>query len=367
MLLASGADRDVVWKNNRKIICYNHIDRRLLNNSVAEQTYAGYRLPEWGRLDIANKPLWEYNCEESVALAVCKNAVVVANTSELTVLSIRNGKILWTQLLDYAPVPWGLAVGRDGRIIVTLEDGQVQGFGGEPTLPIPYISSNNLYFVGSTHLTLRCDTKGAEIRYTTDGCEPTQTSKLYTKPFEINESTIVKMRTFKDNMVQSFVVTEEVKKIDYRDAVLPGQIERGLLYDYYEGVYLSVDQLDRDEPVKSGIKPTFDLRVPEVEVERFGFEYNGFIKIPKDGIYTFYIESNDGSKLYLDGNELIDNDGDHTAIEKYRSVALRAGMHPIAVKYYQAGASKCLNVNWEGSEFARQEIPASILFHKVRK
>lgn len=159
--------------------------RQLLNNSVAGQRFTGYRAPIWGKLDISNEPLWEYNCDGSVALAVCKNAVVVADKSEIVVLNLDDGKMLWSQPLEYPPVAWGLAVSRDGRIIVTLEDGSVQCFGGEPTGPIPFVSSNNTYFVGSAQVVLACNMKGAEIRYTLDDSEPTQNSKLYINDEEL--------------------------------------------------------------------------------------------------------------------------------------------------------------------------------------
>jgi len=49
--------------------------------------------------------------------------------SEIVVLNLKGGKILWSQPVPSAPVPCGLAVDRDGRIVVTLEDGQVLCFG----------------------------------------------------------------------------------------------------------------------------------------------------------------------------------------------------------------------------------------------
>lgn len=129
LLIASSGDRDIAWISNRKLVCYNHIDTKILNDGVAEQKYTGYRIPIWGKLNLSNEPLWEYNCEESVALATCKNAVVVAGKSMLIVLNLEDGKELWTHALNYSPVPWGLAVGRDGQIIVTLENGAVLCFG----------------------------------------------------------------------------------------------------------------------------------------------------------------------------------------------------------------------------------------------
>ena len=78
---------------------------------------------------IKDKPLWSYDCKESVALAVCRNAVVIANRTEIIALGLKDGEVLWSQSVPTHPVPWGLAVDRNGRIIVTLEDGQVLCFG----------------------------------------------------------------------------------------------------------------------------------------------------------------------------------------------------------------------------------------------
>jgi len=76
-------------------------------------------------LGITDKPLWDYDCKDSVAFAVCSNAVVVACKSEIVALDLQDGKTLWSQAVPAAPVPWGLAVDCDGRVVVTLEDGQV--------------------------------------------------------------------------------------------------------------------------------------------------------------------------------------------------------------------------------------------------
>jgi outer membrane protein assembly factor BamB len=130
VLLASTGSRDIVWvsnQNNKRVMCFAHIDRELLSKIMAEPRNR-FNV-DWRRLGIKEKPLWSYDCKESVALAVCKNAVVVAGKSEVVVLNLQDGKMLWSQPLPSAPVPWGLAVDRDGRIIVTLEDGQVLCFG----------------------------------------------------------------------------------------------------------------------------------------------------------------------------------------------------------------------------------------------
>ncbi len=73
------------------------------------------------------------------ALAVCQNVVIVTGvavgkgketTYLVSALSLKDGQPIWTQELPGEPVSWGLAVDRDGRVIVTLRDGRVVCYGG---------------------------------------------------------------------------------------------------------------------------------------------------------------------------------------------------------------------------------------------
>jgi outer membrane protein assembly factor BamB len=130
VFLASSSGRDIVWASTQrisKVLCFAHIDRELLNERMG-QPHNRFNV-DWRRLDIPDKPLWGYDCKESLALAVCSNAVVVAKKSEIVALNIKDGSILWSQPVPSVPVPWGLTVDRDGRIVVALEDGQVLCFG----------------------------------------------------------------------------------------------------------------------------------------------------------------------------------------------------------------------------------------------
>jgi len=84
---------------------------------------------DWRRLGIQDKPLWSYDCKGGLAVAVCSNAVAVAKESEIVALNPKDGRLLWSQPLPSIPVPWGLAVDRDGRVVVSLENGKVLCFG----------------------------------------------------------------------------------------------------------------------------------------------------------------------------------------------------------------------------------------------
>jgi hypothetical protein len=126
LLVASAGDRDIAWANNNSLLCFAKLDKERWSSCVAKRKEkAQYRIPTWGKLDVSEKPLWERACEGSVAVAVCRNGVVVADKSRVSAVNLQNGKVIWAQPLPCSPVPWGLAVDRDGRVIMCLEDGSV--------------------------------------------------------------------------------------------------------------------------------------------------------------------------------------------------------------------------------------------------
>ena len=71
------------------------------------------------------------------------------------------------------------------------------------TVATPTISPAAGTFTGPIAVTLASTTPGAAIRYTTNGASPTSASTLYTGPFTVSVSSIVKARGFAANMLDS--------------------------------------------------------------------------------------------------------------------------------------------------------------------
>ncbi|HUS59647.1 MAG TPA: PQQ-binding-like beta-propeller repeat protein, partial [Planctomycetota bacterium] len=130
VFLASNAGRDIVWvtnQNSKRILCFEPVDKAALSRAMANPR--NRFLVDWTKLGVRNTPLWSYDCKAGRAIAVCGNAVVVAGESQIAGLSMEDGKALWSHPLPAAVVEWGLAIDREGRAVVTLENGTVLCFG----------------------------------------------------------------------------------------------------------------------------------------------------------------------------------------------------------------------------------------------
>lgn len=169
------------------------------------------------------------------------------------------------------------------------------------------------------------------------------------------------MRTYTRSAAPSIVVTRTLTR---SESVSPeGPRLSGLKYAYYEGIYRSVYDFAHDPAAATGVvdQPTLDVRKRD---EWFGLSFDGLIRIPRDGNYTFYVSANDGCQLLIDGEEQFESDGRKSEVLAQQStIALREGFHRFQVKYYQCSDKSAFTVEWSGPNIARVVIPKNVLFH----
>ncbi len=136
----------------------------------------------------------------------------------------------------------------------------------------------------------------------------------------------------------------------------------GVNYDYYEGRWDRLPALDSLSPKRSGVIE--QLIIPSNNSgENFAVQYSGYINVPSNGTYSFFITSDDGADLTIDKSLVVDNDGRHAAQEQSGAVVLRAGFHEIHVRFFQASGGKTLDARIEGPGLTKQIIPTEMLFH----
>ncbi|HEX9795054.1 MAG TPA: PA14 domain-containing protein [Planctomycetota bacterium] len=112
------------------------------------------------------------------------------------------------------------------------------------------------------------------------------------------------------------------------------------------------------EPAGTGTSDRFAL----IEGgERFGMRYEGLVAIPQSGTWRFSTTSDDGSRLWIDGVLVVNNDGTHAMQERSGEVELAAGTHAIVVTMFEYSGGEGLAVHWEGPGIAKQEVPPAAL------
>jgi hypothetical protein len=87
------------------------------------------------------------------------------------------------------------------------------------TVMIPYLESCEKSFFDSCLVAMHCPSKGAEIRFTRDGSEPTRKSELFTAPFYLKETTKLKMIGYKNGFTKSTIEEVDFIRLPYRKQV----------------------------------------------------------------------------------------------------------------------------------------------------
>lgn len=138
----------------------------------------------------------------------------------------------------------------------------------------------------------------------------------------------------------------------------------GLWYGHTTGAWTDLDQITSwDNPEFTGWVPNFTLS-PRTQDEYFNFEFEGYLYIEEAGSYYFYLNSDDGSRLYIDGNQVVDFDGLHGrssanegfGVQSPSPVTLNAGPHEIRVIFIEYTGGQSLSVAYQGADTDNQKL-----------
>ena len=151
------------------------------------------------------------------------------------------------------------------------------------------------------------------------------------------------------------------EQMSYLPATTTKAGKPGVAYTYYEGKFKSTADVLKAKPVKEGTFRNFSIKEAAAD-DHFGYQFRSQINIPEKGVYKFHIYSDDGARLFIDGQEVIDNDGSHSAGEATGKVDLEKGFHEIRVIYFEDYMGQALEIGITGKNLPKQVLPDGMLF-----
>ena len=122
-------------------------------------------------------------------------------------------------------------------------------------------------------------------------------------------------------------------------------------------------------PYGTAVLPSVDIASTDGEfsesgrADQVGATFDGFLVVPATGLWTISVESDDGSRVRIGDQLVVDNDGLHGMVERFGVAALQAGLHPIRVEFFENYGGAGVILRWEGPGAARQVVPAGALVH----
>jgi alpha-L-fucosidase len=221
---------------------------------------------------------------------------------------------------------------------------------GKPDVvePPEIIAMRNI-FLDSVQVEIRTKSPGTQIRFTTDLSDPVATSEEYHSPVSIKKNTLVKARLYEGEKALSPVSELGLIRVVPHPGADPEHVYDGFRYKYYEGDWDKLPDYSLLAPLRQGVIDSISL-TPKLRDEYYGFLFEGYIRVPEDGIYAFILESDDGSRLVIDDHFVLDNNGLHGMLSKKGEFPLQAGYHKIKVAFFEKTGSDDLKLIWKKAE-----------------
>lgn len=84
--------------------------------------------------------------------------------------------------------------------------------------------------------------------------------------------------------------------------------------------------------------------IPGLPQDQYALRFEGFVELPRDGVYWFALSSDDGSRLWVRDHLLADNDGLHPAQTISGRMRLGAGRHPLRLEFFEGSGDAEVNL-----------------------
>ncbi|WP_339652145.1 alkaline phosphatase family protein [uncultured Maribacter sp.] len=218
-----------------------------------------------------------------------------------------------------------------------------------------YVAQGGL-FNDKANLILKNPNNEGILKYTLDGTLPTNESKTFEAEIPITENTVVNSAIFIDGKMSSEVV-EGFFRIKSRVFEEPVTVEVFYRDDLSFLPSLGIKKPDIE-------RNTFEINSEEVKElikSNTVFRFKSGLEIEEAGSYQFSTRSDDGSQLFINGELVVDNDGDHGVREKSSAKELSKGKHNIEVLWFNGGGDGWLDVYVQSEKMPKQILSTNLL------
>jgi len=205
---------------------------------------------------------------------------------------------------------------------------------------------------------------GQEIFYTEGDAYPNREANGYDgSPVVITGSTTITAVALNKSNSASALVYGSFNQVTRSPPVEVKPVSPGLQCKYFEGRYRKLPGFDTLVPLKEVLVTEIDAYTARDTTDAYALEFSGYIAVPSGGIFTFFIRSDDGGRLSIDGRQVVINDGLHEITEQSGQAALEQGLHRINVQFFDYGGDESLEVWIEGPGLEKQQVPTSWYYH----
>jgi chitodextrinase len=135
----------------------------------------------------------------------------------------------------------------------------------------------------------------------------------------------------------------------------------GLFYKYYHhnGISSTLEIPGAGTITKVGFVTTPSVS-PRTQTDNYAFVYEGFINLPVSANYRFALQTDEGSRMWVNNTLVVSHDGTHTCTKiTSGDINFASGWYPVRIEYFENTNSECLNVRWSYPGRSEQNIPSS--------
>lgn len=220
-------------------------------------------------------------------------------------------------------------------------------------------------FIDELNVNATHNYEGLSVYVDEEGSNPLATGKPLTEPITITSDYRFALALIDEEGYRSQVIEQEYTRVKPRKAKRVKKPETGLVYQYYEVETSKIPDFSRLTPERSAVtEETYSPFFLKKREDYYALNFSGYLDIPETGVYTFYVYSDDGSKMFLHEECVVDNDGVHEGRRRKGSIALTKGMHPVRIAYFDKDGGQRLRISYQGPGMKEPErLPMEWLYH----